>query len=69
MPVLDGVSAIRLLAERGVTARVLVLTTFDTDTVRKPSTWAVTSFWQRYRPTSTLARNERGYWNYRDPWD
>jgi DNA-binding NarL/FixJ family response regulator len=32
MPVLDGVSAIRLLAEKGVTARVLVLTTFDTDT-------------------------------------
>ena len=32
MPVLDGVSAIRLLAERGVSARVLVLTTFDTDT-------------------------------------
>ena len=32
MPVLDGVSAIKLLAERGVGARVLVLTTFDTDT-------------------------------------
>jgi DNA-binding NarL/FixJ family response regulator len=29
---LDGVSAIRLLAEKGVSARVLVLTTFDTDT-------------------------------------
>src|SRR2546429_5383412 len=32
MPVLDGVSAIKMLAERGVKARVLVLTTFDTDT-------------------------------------
>ena len=32
MPVLDGVSAIKMLAERGVRARVLVLTTFDTDT-------------------------------------
>lgn len=31
MPVTDGVSAIRELAERGVTARVLVLTTYDTD--------------------------------------
>ena len=29
---LDGVSAIRRLAERGVGARVLVLTTYDTDT-------------------------------------
>ena len=32
MPVLDGVSAIKLLAEKGIGARVLVLTTFDTDT-------------------------------------
>ena len=31
MPGTDGVSAIRKLAERGVTARVLVLTTYDTD--------------------------------------
>jgi DNA-binding NarL/FixJ family response regulator len=31
MPEMDGVTAIRRLAERGVTARVLVLTTFDTD--------------------------------------
>src|SRR5205823_9213465 len=31
MPVLDGVSAIKLLAEKGIGARVLVLTTFDTD--------------------------------------
>ena len=35
MPVLDGVSAIKLLAEKGVSARVLVLTTFDTDTTVK----------------------------------
>ena len=32
MPVLDGVSAIKLMAEKGIGARVLVLTTFDTDT-------------------------------------
>ena len=32
MPELDGVSAIRMLAQRGVGSRVLVLTTFDTDT-------------------------------------
>jgi len=32
MPELDGVSAIRALAQRGIAARVLVLTTFDTDT-------------------------------------
>ncbi len=31
MPGLDGVSAIRAMAERGLTARVLVLTTYDTD--------------------------------------
>ncbi|MET0693382.1 MAG: response regulator transcription factor, partial [Propionibacteriaceae bacterium] len=31
MPVLDGVQAIRQLAERGSTSRVLVLTTYDTD--------------------------------------
>jgi DNA-binding NarL/FixJ family response regulator len=31
MPRMDGVTAIKELAERGVTARVLVLTTYDTD--------------------------------------
>jgi DNA-binding NarL/FixJ family response regulator len=31
MPVVDGVSAIAQLAERGVPSRVLVLTTYDTD--------------------------------------
>jgi DNA-binding NarL/FixJ family response regulator len=31
MPEVDGVTAIRRLAERGVPARVLVLTTYDTD--------------------------------------
>jgi DNA-binding NarL/FixJ family response regulator len=31
MPVLDGVGAIARLAERGVPSRVLVLTTYDTD--------------------------------------
>jgi len=32
MPVMDGVTAITELARRGITARVLVLTTYDTDT-------------------------------------
>ncbi|MFY9866671.1 MAG: response regulator transcription factor, partial [Trebonia sp.] len=31
MPVMDGVAAIEELAKRGVAARVLVLTTYDTD--------------------------------------
>jgi len=31
MPEVDGVSAIRSMADRGIPARVLVLTTFDTD--------------------------------------
>lgn len=31
MPEIDGVSAIRLMAERGLEARVLVLTTYDTE--------------------------------------
>ncbi|WP_193105382.1 response regulator transcription factor [Brachybacterium sp. FME24] len=31
MPITDGVAAIKELAERGVSARVLVLTTYDTD--------------------------------------
>ncbi|MEU9133663.1 response regulator transcription factor [Kitasatospora sp. NPDC048540] len=31
MPRMDGVTAIRAMAERGLTARVLVLTTYDTD--------------------------------------
>jgi DNA-binding NarL/FixJ family response regulator len=31
MPAMDGITAIRRLRDRGVTARVLVLTTFDTD--------------------------------------
>ncbi len=31
MPGMDGVAAITELARRGVTARVLVLTTYDTD--------------------------------------
>ena len=31
MPEMDGVSAIRLMAERGLDARVLVLTTYDTE--------------------------------------
>ena len=37
MPGLDGVAAITELASRGVTARVLVLTTFDTDSYVLPA--------------------------------
>ena len=37
MPGLDGVAAITELAARGVTARVLVLTTFDTDSYVLPA--------------------------------
>jgi len=37
MPGTDGVSAIRRLAERGVTARVLVLTTYDSDSYVLPA--------------------------------
>ena len=37
MPVMDGVTAITELARRGITARVLVLTTYDTDTFVIPA--------------------------------
>jgi DNA-binding NarL/FixJ family response regulator len=37
MPGLDGVAAITELASRGVTARILVLTTFDTDSYVLPA--------------------------------
>src|ERR1700739_1049068 len=60
MPVLDGVSAIRLLAERGVTARVLVLTTFDTDTDVVPAIEAgATGYLLKDSPPEELLRGVR----------
>jgi DNA-binding NarL/FixJ family response regulator len=60
MPVLDGVSAIRLLAERGVTARVLVLTTFDTDTDVVPAIEAgATGYLLKDSPPDELLRGVR----------
>jgi DNA-binding NarL/FixJ family response regulator len=60
MPVLDGVSAIRLLAERGVTARVLVLTTFDTDTDVVPAIEAgATGYLLKDSPPDELRRGVR----------
>jgi DNA-binding NarL/FixJ family response regulator len=60
MPVLDGVSAIRLLAERGVDARVLVLTTFDTDTDVVPAIEAgATGYLLKDSPPEELRRGVR----------
>ena len=57
MPELDGVSAIRALAQRGVDARVLVLTTFDTDTDVLPAIEAgATGFLLKDAPRSELLR-------------
>src|ERR1700748_4011925 len=60
MPVLDGVSAIRMLAEKGVSARVLVLTTFDTDTDVVPAIEAgATGYLLKDSPRSELLRAVR----------
>ena len=60
MPVLDGVSAIRLLAEKGVSARVLVLTTFDTDTDVVPAIEAgATGYLLKDSPPDELLRGVR----------
>ena len=60
MPVLDGVSAIRQLAERGVTARVLVLTTYDTDTDVVPAIEAgATGYLLKDSPPDELLRGAR----------
>ena len=60
MPVLDGVSAIRLLAEKGVSARVLVLTTFDTDTDVVPAIEAgATGYLLKDSPPDELKRGVR----------
>jgi DNA-binding NarL/FixJ family response regulator len=60
MPQLDGVSAIRKLAERGITARVLVLTTFDTDTDVVPAIEAgATGYLLKDSPPDELLRGVR----------
>ena len=60
MPVLDGVSAIRMLAEKGVSARVLVLTTFDTDTDVVPAIEAgATGYLLKDSPPDELLRGVR----------
>ena len=60
MPELDGVSAIRALAERGVGARVLVLTTFDTDTDVLPAIKAgATGYLLKDSPPEELRRGVR----------
>ena len=60
MPELDGVSAIRALAQRGVTARVLVLTTYDTDTDVVPAIEAgATGYLLKDSPPEELLRGVR----------
>src|SRR4029078_4846874 len=60
MPVLDGVSAIKLLAEKGIGARVLVLTTFDTDTDVVPAIEAgATGHLPKRSPPAELLRGVR----------
>src|SRR2546429_6048704 len=60
MPVLDGVSAIKMLTERGVSARVLVLTTFDTDTDVVPAIEAgATGYLPKDSPPDELLRGVR----------
>ena len=60
MPVLDGVSAIKALAEKGIGARVLVLTTFDTDTDVVPAIEAgATGYLLKDSPPDELLRGVR----------
>ena len=60
MPVLDGVSAIKLLAEKGIGARVLVLTTFDTDSDVVPAIEAgATGYLLKDSPPDELLRGVR----------
>jgi DNA-binding NarL/FixJ family response regulator len=57
MPGMDGVSAIRELAARGVSARVLVLTTYDTDTDVLPAIEAgATGYLLKDAPRDELIR-------------
>jgi len=60
MPELDGVSAILALAQRGVGARVLVLTTYDTDTDVLPAIEAgATGYLLKDSPPDELLRGVR----------
>ncbi len=60
MPGMDGVAAITELAARGVTARVLVLTTYDTDTYVLPAIEAgATGYLLKDAPRAELMRAVR----------
>jgi DNA-binding NarL/FixJ family response regulator len=60
MPELDGVSAIRRLAERGLDCRVLVLTTYDTDSDVLPAIEAgATGYLLKDAPKEELFRAVR----------
>jgi DNA-binding NarL/FixJ family response regulator len=60
MPQMDGVTAIRRLSERGITARVLVLTTFDTDSDVVPAIEAgATGYLLKDSPPEDLLRGVR----------
>jgi DNA-binding NarL/FixJ family response regulator len=60
MPVMDGVAAIEELAKRGVAARVLVLTTYDTDSYVLPAVEAgATGYLLKDAPSGELLRAVR----------
>ncbi|AHH95824.1 response regulator transcription factor [Kutzneria viridogrisea] len=60
MPGVDGVSAIRRMAERGLPARVLVLTTYDTDSDVLPAVAAgATGYLLKDTPRAELLRAVR----------
>ncbi|GGS68415.1 DNA-binding response regulator [Planobispora rosea] len=60
MPGMDGLTAITELARRGVTARVLVLTTYDTDTHVLPAIEAgATGYLLKDSPREELLRGAR----------
>ena len=60
MPVMDGVTAIEELAKRGVAARVLVLTTYDTDSYVLPAVEAgATGYLLKDAPSAELLRAVR----------
>ena len=60
MPVMDGVTAITELARRGITAHVLVLTTYDTDSYVLPAIEAgATGYLLKDAPRAELLRAVR----------
>jgi DNA-binding NarL/FixJ family response regulator len=60
MPVMDGVTAIEELAKRRVAARVLVLTTYDTDSYVLPAVEAgATGYLLKDAPSAELLRAVR----------